>query len=130
MLLSARSPNRSPSYCDYSEEAHMPALPDSFFTPATFVTLLGSVTLTTVVTNSLFKAFGWKTKWIGLVVALFVIIAGLYLCDKIMDPKADVVGFFNGFLVYLSAAGVTEAAAGNHRGVVGGGRPFFRSWFR
>jgi hypothetical protein len=104
--------------------------PSDFFTVATFGTLLGSVTVTTFVTNGLFKAFGWKAKWLGLVVSFLVMLAALFLCDKITDPKADVVGFFNSFLVYISAAGVTEAAAGDHRGGADGKTPLFRSWFR
>ena len=106
------------------------AIPSDFFTLGTFATLAGSVTITTFVTNGLFKAFGWSAKWLGLLVSLAVMAAGLFLCDKLNDPKADVIGFFNSFLVYISAAGVTEAAAGNHRGGKGARTPFFRSWFR
>lgn len=104
----------------------MAALPDDFFTVATFGTLVGSVGITTIMTGGLYKALGWSPAKTGLVVSLVVIAAGLYLADKIADPKADVVGFFNAFLVFLSAAGVSDAAGGDFRGE---GRPFFRSWF-
>ena len=104
----------------------MAALPDDFFTVATFGTLAGSVTLTTVVSGGLYKSLGWSPAKSGLVVSLVVIAAGLFLTDKIADPKADVIGFFNIFLVYLSSAGLSDALAGNFRG---DGRPFFRSWF-
>jgi uncharacterized Tic20 family protein len=104
----------------------MTALPDDFFTVASFGTLLGSVTITTIVTGGLCKALGWLPAKTGLIVSFVVIAAGLFLADKITDPKADIVGFFNTFLVYLSAAGVSDAAGGKFRGEE---RPFFRSWF-
>ena len=104
----------------------MAALPDDFFTVATFGTLLGSVTLTTIVTGGLNKSLGWSPAKTGLLVSFVVVIAGLFLAGKLSDPKADIVGFFNAFLVYLSAAGVSDAAGGSFRGE---GRPFFRSWF-
>jgi hypothetical protein len=102
-------------------------LPDDFFTVATFGTLAGAVGITTAVTGALYKALGWSPAKTGLAVAFLVTIAGLFLADKIGDPKADVVGFFNTFLVYLSAAGVSDAAGTTFRGP--GPRPFFRSWF-
>jgi hypothetical protein len=105
----------------------MATLPDDFFTIATFGTLLGSVTLTTIVTGGLYKSLGWSPAKTGLIVSFVVIIAGLFLAEKLADPKADVVGFFNAFLVYLSAAGVSDAAGGRFRGE---GRPFFKSWFQ
>jgi hypothetical protein len=107
----------------------MAALPDDFFTLASFGTLAGCVTLTTVVTGGLFKSFGWPPARTGLIVSFLTVAAALYLTDKIADPKAIVVGFFNAFLVYLSSAGVSDALGGNSRNVVRGGRPFFRSWF-
>jgi hypothetical protein len=102
-------------------------VPDDFFTVATFSTLAGAVGITTVVTGALYKARGWPPAKVGLAVAFLVTIGGLFLADKIGDPKADVVGFFNAFLVYLSAAGVTDAAGTTYRGT--GPRPFLRSWF-
>jgi len=104
----------------------MATLPDDFFTIATFGTLAGAVALTTVVTGGLHKSLGWPPAKTGLLVALAVVAAGLFLADKISDPKADVVGFFNAFLVYLSAAGISDAAGSRFRG---SDRPFFGSWF-
>lgn len=105
----------------------MAALPDDFFTLASFGTLVGSVTVTTIVTGGLYKALGWPPAKTGLFISFLVVVAGLFLADKLTDAKADIVGFFNVFLVYLSAAGVSDAAGGRYRGA---GRPFFRSWFR
>ncbi len=109
---------------------HMATLPDDFFTVATFGTLAGSVGITVVVTGALHKARGWAPAKTGLFAAFLVVIAGLLLADKIGDWKADVVGFFNAFLVYLSAAGISDAASSKTRGVAPGSRPFFRPWFR
>jgi len=106
----------------------MPKLPGDFFTVASFGTLAGVVLITTVVTAALDKSFGWAPAKTGLAAAFLVIIAGLFLADKIGDPKADIVGFFNAFLVYLSAAGVSDAA-GSTRFRGAGARPWFRSWF-
>jgi hypothetical protein len=108
-------------------EVRMATLPDDFFTVATFGTLLGSVTLTTVTTGALYKQFGLSPAKTGLIVSCVVVAAALFLADKIGDPKSDIIGFFNACLVYLSASGVSDAAAGKFRD--GGGRPFFRSWF-
>jgi hypothetical protein len=108
----------------------MATLPDDFFTGATFVTLAGSSGITAVVTAGLYKSLGWSPAKSGLPVAFLVIIAGLVLVDKITDPKADIVGFFNAFLVYLSAAGISDAAGSRFRGgLAAGARPFWRSWF-
>jgi Na+/alanine symporter len=106
----------------------MVTLPDDFFTIATFGTLAGSVGITTLVTAAIHRSFGWSPAKTGLAVAFLVIIAGLFLADKIADAKADVVAFFNAFLVYMSAAGISDAAGTTRfRGV--GARPWFRSWF-
>jgi hypothetical protein len=106
----------------------MATLPDDFFTIASFGTLAGSVGITTIVTAGIQRSAGWSPAKTGLVVAFLVVIAGLFLADKITDVKTDIVGFFNAFLVFLSAAGISDAAAGTaFRG--GGARPLFRSWF-
>ncbi len=106
----------------------MATIPDDFFTPASFGTLLGCVAITTAVAGGLYKSFGWSPARTGLIISFFAIAAGLFLADKLSDPKADIVGFFNAFLVYLSAAGASEGASG--AAVRGLERPFFRPWFR
>jgi hypothetical protein len=106
----------------------MATLPDDFFTFATFGTLAGASGITAVVTASLNKTFGWSPAKTGLAVALVVTFAGLFLADKLGDVKADVVGFFNSFLVYLTAAGISDAA-GSPRFRGPGAPSLFRSWF-
>jgi hypothetical protein len=109
----------------------MAALPGDFFTLASFGTLAGSVVITTAVTGSLNRFAGVSPAKSGFFASFAVVAAGLFLADKMSDPKADLVGFFNAFLVYLTAAGVSDAAAGKFRGAEGRAeRPFFRSWFR
>ena|ERR1700730_11895343 len=107
----------------------MPTLPDDFFTVATFGTLAGSVGITAVATGAIYKSLAWSPAKTGLAMAFLVIIAGLFLADKLTDAKADVIGFFNAFLVYMSAAGISDAA-GTTRFRGAGVRPWFRSWFR
>jgi len=108
----------------------MATIPDDFFTVASFSTLAGCVAITTVVTGGLYKFVGWQPAKTGLIVAFLAVAAGLFLADKLSDPKADVVGFFNAFLVYLSAAGASDGASGAVVRGVAPGRPFFRPWFR
>jgi hypothetical protein len=109
----------------------MPTLPADFFTIASFGTLAGSAGITAAVTAALYKSLGWNPAKTGLAAAFLVVIAGLVLADKIIDAKADVVGFFNAFLVYLSAAGFSDFAASKVRGgLAAGSRPLWRSWFR
>jgi hypothetical protein len=108
----------------------MATMPDDFFTVATFGTLAGSAGITAAVTGALYRSLGWNPAKSGLVVAFLVIIAGLVLTDKFADAKADVVGFFNAFMVYLAAAGISDAASSKFRGgLAAGTRPFWRPWF-
>jgi hypothetical protein len=93
-------------------------LPDNFFQPESLGTLFGCVAVTTVVTGGLQRTFGWSPAATGLVVSFLVIVAGLFLADRLYDVKADIVGFFNAFLVFASAAG---ASAGIAAGGGGGG---------
>jgi len=106
------------------------ALPDDFYTVGSFATLAGAAGITAVVTGAIYKSVGWSSAKVGLPVALLVVVAGLFLADKLSDPKADIIGFFNVFLVYLTAAGISDAAGGaTVRGPGLAGRPFFHSWF-
>lgn len=108
----------------------MSTLPDQFFTVASFATLAGAALITAVVTSALYKSFGWAPTRTGIAVALLVVAAGLFLSDEIRDPKADVVGFFNAFLVFLTAAGMSDLLSPKTRGgLAEGERPFWRSWF-
>jgi hypothetical protein len=106
----------------------MPALPDDFFTVASFGTLTGCVTIVTIVTAALFKAFGWSPAKTGLPASFLAVAAGLYLAGRISDLGSVAIGFFNAFLVYLSAAGVSDALSSRFRGGAEA-RPLFRSWF-
>ena len=83
------------------------AIPGDFFTPESMFTLAGATLLTTVITNSCQHAFNWNPKWLGLVVAVAITLAGVYF-----TTEAKAVNYFmsilNGFLVYASAAGIMQ----------------------
>lgn len=101
------------------------AIPDSFFQPDTFGTLFGCVAVTTVATGVVQQKFNTSPAWTGLVFSFLVVLASLFLADRLTDPKSLVVGFFNSFLVFSSAAGATSAIAGGERGP-NEPPPFFR----
>jgi len=106
----------------------MAVLPDSFFQPDTFGTLFGCVAITTVVTGVIQNNCNTSPARTGLAISFLVVLASLFLADRLTDPKSLVVGFFNAFLVFASAAGATVRFAGGNRGDLGP-RPFFRRFF-
>jgi len=102
---------------------------------------LGGATLATfVITNVLRRVFGINAAWCGFLVAQAVCIGStLHATQSVEDLP---LAMLNGCLVFLSAAGTTEAAAGlvstrSPRAVARGGdtakrpglRPLFRPWF-
>src|ERR1700681_17916 len=93
----------------------MAALPDSFFQPDTFGTLFGCVAVTTVATGVVQQRFKTSPAWTGLIFSFLAVIASLFLADRLTDVKSLVVGFFNTFLVFASAAGATSTVAGGER---------------
>jgi hypothetical protein len=114
-------------------------LPDNFFQPETLGTLFGCVAVTTVVTGGLQRTFAWAPAATGLAVSFLVIIAGLFLADRLFDVKAAIVGFFNAFLVFASAAGASAGIAAEGTGREGNderglgpqaGEPPARRWIR
>ena len=108
----------------------MAAIPDSFFQPDTFGTLFGCVAVTTVVAGVVQQKFKSPASWTGLVTSFLVVIASLFLADRLTDPKSLVVGFFNAFLVFTSAAGATSGLARSERGeVTASERPLFKRYF-
>ena len=106
----------------------MAVLPDNFFQPDTFGTLFGCVAVTTVVTGVVQQKFKMSPAWTGLAISFLVVIASLFLADRLTDPRSLVVGFFNAFLVFASAAGATSGLAGEERGA-NEPPPFFRRFF-
>lgn len=90
-----------------------------FYTLATMLTLSGSTGATFVICNGLQRAFNFNPKWLGLVVALVVVLGGVYASGG-RSPVDYLIGIVNSFLVYCSAAGATGALGG------GGDQPVSR----
>ena len=115
---------------------------DQYFTFSSLATLAGASGATLIITNTLKQAFDYSRKWVGLIVAQ-VISIGLVL--QANGGGSDLVlAALNGCLVYLTAAGASDAVGGGQGGAGktgavprsdwdGGGatRPvgFFGSWF-
>ncbi|MER9227064.1 hypothetical protein NKI39_15765 [Mesorhizobium sp. M0664] len=117
-------------------------LAQQFFTMASLATLAGAAGATLVVTNVAKQAFGFSRSWFGLVVAE-VICVGLAAYAR-QNGSDFVIAALNGCLVYLSAAGASDAVGGrqpgngnnnavqrgnNESAMRRGWRTFFGSWF-
>lgn len=116
-------------------------LPNDFFTIQSMLTLSGATGATFVICNGLQQAFNFNPKWLGLLVAQLIVVAGVAASggDGLITY---LVGVINGFLVYCSAAGATSAlgqggppaiargeiAAGDNQSP-GKRRRFLSSWF-
>jgi len=110
------------------------SIPGDFFTVASFGTLGGCVSLTTVATGALNMRFGWNKRKIGFLVAFLAVAASLFLSDEITNPKACVVGACNALLVYLTAAGASgflgrDGDLTGTRGLHRVQRSWFGNWF-
>jgi hypothetical protein len=113
---------------------------EQFFTLDSLATLAGATGATLVVTNTAKQAFGFFRSWFGLVVAQVVCVGlAIYLGRTGSDY---VIAVLNGCLVYLGAAGASDAAGGRRLGrsrptgrgneeteTSHGWRAFFGSWF-
>ena len=95
-------------------------LPKEFFTLQSMLTLAGAAGATFVVCNGLQKAFNFNPRWLALAVAQVIVLAGTSAtgATRVIDYLVAVI---NGFLVYLTAAGGTDFAAGT-----GGAQPVAR----
>jgi hypothetical protein len=112
------------------------SLPHEFFTIQSMLTFGGATAATFVITNAIYKATGWSPKWLGLVIAVVLAIAGVYYSHG--QGVDYIAGLANGCLIYLAAAGGTAgaaAAAGTStrsdtvRGSQQEGRSLFEPWF-
>ncbi len=90
------------------------AIPNEFFTPQSMVTFSGAAGATFVICNGLQSAFDFNPKWLALIVAQVIILAGVYAAGgaAIIDYA---IGVVNGFLVYCTAVGATSALGGGER---------------
>jgi hypothetical protein len=100
---------------------------NSLFTTTSLLSLQGSAAAALIVPNVLKYLIStiptWATKWIAFVIAL-----GLSFLVAVVASDSNfmkwVVAFFNGFLVFASAMGINQAAAGT---TLDSNR-FFSSW--
>lgn len=115
------------------------AIPSEFFTLQSMLTLSGATGATFVVANGCQRAFNFNPKWLALVIAMIISLAGVYLSDG--GGSDYFVGVINGFLIYCTAAGATsvvghpETAKATPRGagemapLQQAGRSFLTRWF-
>lgn len=82
-----------------------PALKYDLLKSAEVLTLSGAITTVLVITQGLRYAFGWPAKYIGLIVSLLLALLGVWLSND-HSGQAWIVSIPNGFIIYLSAAGV------------------------
>jgi hypothetical protein len=82
-------------------------LPQDFFTAATFGTCGGCAMVTWVVTGVLSGLFHIDTGIVGLIVAMIVAYAGLFLTSS-RQKSQYIITFFNGFLIYATVVGATS----------------------
>ncbi|MDB5024312.1 MAG: hypothetical protein JWP78_2067 [Mucilaginibacter sp.] len=85
-------------------------IPAQFFTVESMLTLTGASGATYLICNGLQKAIDFNPKWLALAVAVGLSLVGVYLAKetKVTDYF---VGVVNGFLIYATAAGATEAGS-------------------
>jgi hypothetical protein len=111
---------------------------EQFFTLDSLATLAGATGATLVVTNTVKQAFGFAQRWFGLLVAQVICIGLAIYAHK--TGSDYVIAMLNGCLVYLGAAGASDAAGpGQKRGATSRGgnaeayrtswRNFFGTWF-
>jgi hypothetical protein len=114
------------------------ALPDQFFSDASFGSLASASGIVFVVSNALQGALNFNPKWFALVLSEAVAIYGTYLAHSAAVPSDYFISVLNGCLVYCTAVGGTAIASsvrekGRPKGVVGDGansrRAFTSAWF-
>jgi len=80
---------------------------DQAYSMKTFTTLGGCASITMVVTYVLSAVFSLRLDLVGIVVAMVVSIVGV-LFQNLKNPKYYIVAVFNGFLIYLTAIGISS----------------------
>jgi hypothetical protein len=78
-----------------------------------------------VLLNLIGDTFKPSAKWVSFGIAMLLSLLVAYFATE-KDAMKWVVALFNGFLVYASAVGINQGAAGGARL---GRRGGFRSWF-
>ena len=92
-----------------NENSHDPTLPKEFWTGATFGTIAGCAVITWLVAGVLGDVFKITHGALGLVVAVGVAYARLFVGKKKKRGGPQMVlAFFNGFLIYATVVGGTS----------------------
>ncbi|MDQ2921273.1 MAG: hypothetical protein M3R52_06660 [Acidobacteriota bacterium] len=107
-----------------------PEVANALFTKTSVLSLQGSAAASLIVPNVLKYLIPnipkWLTKWISFVIAMGLSFLVAYIASETGFMKW-VVAFFNGFLVFASAMGINQAAAGG-AALGPGRRKFFDNW--
>ncbi len=88
-------------------------IPQDFFTPESMFTLTGATTATFIMANGIQHAFNYNPKWLALIIALIISLAGVYFSGG--TAANYFVGFINGFLVYASTVGIVQMLGSSSR---------------
>ena len=96
----------------------MKALPENLYDKKTFFTLSGAsfgVWILTLVLDSVFGLQGDHYRWIGLLASLLISFIGISQVGKYTLSMCT-VAFFNGLLIFVSAAGIDSVNASFNTG--------------
>ena len=80
-------------------------------------TLGGAITIVVTVSNALLYALGWNPKYVGLAASFVVAALGVASADP-GSWRAWCLGFFNAFVIYCGAVGVSTMATAAGRRTV------------
>jgi hypothetical protein len=109
------------------------------FTIESTLSLTGAVSIVFVICNSCQSAFNFNPKWFALAVSIAIALLGVT-----QNPKSQALDYFvgvlNGFLIFCTSAGATQAVGKSPtsaaapttfggRSIAGGRRKFLTTWF-
>src|SRR5262245_44074964 len=104
-------------------------LPHDFFTPQSAVTLAGATAMTYVVSSGCQAAFNFNPRWLALLIAIAITSFGTWNSGG--NAVDYVFAVVNGFLVFLSAVGISSTVRKRKSRDFGerSRRGFFEPWF-
>ena len=89
-------------------------MPNEFFTVQTLGSFAGATGATVVIANTYQQLLKGNPKWVAFVTAQVVVLGTAYFLK--VEPAGYLLGFLNGCLVFLSAAGGSEIISNNNAG--------------
>jgi len=108
-------------------DAVIAAATNEFFTPTNIVSVAVATAAVNVTANTLFALFKAPKKITAFAAAIVIAYLAVYM-QKSPEPYEWVFAFFNACLLFCSAFGLNELAAGQAQGFARAG--FFQSWIR